>query len=177
MTAAIQHFAAALALCALAFSGHAEDQLGNAADAIAAPTCKLTLDDGQAPTELASLRGQVVYLDFWASWCGPCRQSFPFMNDLHAQLGDKGVRVVAVNLDEEQADARDFLVKHPASFKVAGGDNSACAQAFKVEAMPSTYLLDRSGRVRLVHHGFRAGDAEQLRAMLETLVAEPAPTP
>ncbi|MBX9609407.1 MAG: TlpA family protein disulfide reductase [Gammaproteobacteria bacterium] len=157
------------------FAVLAADALATAEQAVAAPACPLAIDASDAPKALAELRGKVVYLDFWASWCGPCRQSFPFMNALQSELGDKGLAVVAVNLDEEAADAASFLTAHPAQFQVAGGDNAACASAFQVEAMPSSYLIDRAGRVRLVHHGFRAGDAEALRAQLETLLAEPAP--
>lgn len=153
----------------------AADTLQSAEQAAAAPTCPLTIDTPGAPRSLADLRGQVVYLDFWASWCGPCRQSFPFMNSLEAELGEQGLAVVAVNLDEETADAANFLAVHPVHFQVAGGDNTACASAFQVEAMPSSYLIDRAGRLRLVHHGFRAGDAETLRARIEALLAEPAP--
>lgn len=157
------------------FAALAADAMLGAEQAAAAPACPLAIDASGAPKALAELRGQVVYLDFWASWCGPCRQSFPVMNTLQTELGGKGLAVVAVNLDEEAADAASFLAAHPAQFRVAGGDNTACASAFKVEAMPSSYLIDRAGRVRLVHHGFRAGDAETLRAQLETLLAEPAP--
>lgn len=157
------------------FAVLAADALATAEQAVAAPACPLAIDATGAPKALAELRGKVVYLDFWASWCGPCRQSFPFMNALETEMRDKGLAVVAVNLDEEAADAASFLTAHPAQFQVAGGDNAACASAFKVEAMPSSYLIDRAGRVRLVHHGFRAGDAEALRAQLETLLAEPAP--
>ncbi len=171
MTEPLKHHAAALALLALACASQADD--GGAHPA--APACKLALSGDAAPSDLAALRGQVVYLDFWASWCGPCRQSFPFMNELQTALGPKGLAVVAVNLDEEAVDAQDFLARHPASFRVAGGDNHACAEAFQVEAMPSTYLIDRAGQVRVVHHGFRGGDAAELRTALETLLAEPAP--
>ncbi|MGE0861537.1 MAG: TlpA family protein disulfide reductase [Gammaproteobacteria bacterium] len=156
------------------FTALATDALATAEQAVAAPACPLLIDATSAPKALAELQGQVVYLDFWASWCGPCRQSFPFMNTLQTELGAKGLAVVAVNLDEEAADAAKFLAAHPAQFQVAGGDNTACASAFKVEAMPSSYLIDRAGRVRLVHHGFRAGDTATLRARIEALLAEPA---
>ena len=155
----------------------AAEHLGAADAAPPAPACKLTFTSGTDTTELAQLRGQVVYVDFWASWCGPCRQSFPFMNQLQTDLGDKGLAVGAINLDEEQADAQSFLANHPASFKVAGGANQDCASAFQVEAMPSSYLIDRAGKVRYIHHGFRSGDAERLRGLATSLLAEPAAAP
>ncbi len=168
---------AALLLALLHTTGvcGAAEQLTPADSAPVAPVCALAIADDAKVTELADYRGQVVYVDFWASWCGPCRQSFPFMNHLHSELGAQGLAVVALNLDEEPSDAAGFLAKHAASFKIANGANQACAQAFQVEAMPSSYLIDRAGKVRYIHHGFRAGDAEQLRALAATLLAEPAP--
>ncbi|MCC6710459.1 MAG: TlpA family protein disulfide reductase [Gammaproteobacteria bacterium] len=170
---------AVLALAALlaSASGQAAEQLAAAQDAPAAPACKLSLDKDAAPAELAQYRGQVVYVDFWASWCGPCRQSFPFMNQMQSDFGDKGLTVVAVNLGEEASDAQSFLANPAASFKIAGGANQECAAAFHVEAMPSSYLIDRAGKVRYIHHGFRTGDAELLRTLTATLLAEPATTP
>lgn len=138
-----------------------------------APDCALVLSD-QDPAMLSALRGQVVYLDFWASWCGPCALSFPFMNNLEAAYRARGLRVVAVNMDERGEDAQRFLQRRPANFAVAEGDNTPCARAFGVPGMPATYLIDRNGIVRHTHSGFRRGDAERLRAEVETLLAEPA---
>lgn len=167
------------ALTALLLSSQAKaaEQLLSAAQAPAAPACTLALQGDAAPATLDKFRGQVVYVDFWASWCGPCRQSFPFMDQLQSNLGDKGLTVVAVNLDEEAGDAQTFLASHPASFKIAGGSNAQCAANFHVEAMPSSYLIDRAGKVRYIHHGFRAGDAQRLQGLAASLVAEPVTTP
>lgn len=159
------------------FNSGAAEQLAAADQAPAAPACKLAVTNEPTATELAQYRGQVVYVDFWASWCGPCRQSFPFMNQLQSDFGSQGLTVVALNLDEEAGDAQTFLASHPASFKVAGGANQDCAAAFHVEAMPSSYLVDRAGKVRYIHHGFRAGDAELLHGLTASLVAEPAAGP
>lgn len=168
-----------LALTALMLSGvvNAVEQLTPAAQAPAAPSCTLAVQGASAPAALDSFRGQVVYVDFWASWCGPCRQSFPFMNQLQRELGDKGLTVLAISLDEDANDAQNFLASHPASFKVAGGANPECAASFHVEAMPSSYLIDRAGKVRYIHHGFRAGDAELLQGLAASLVAEPSSAP
>ena len=168
-----------LALTALMVSSlvTAADQLLPAAQAPVTPACTLTVQGEQAPTGLDKYRGQVVYVDFWASWCGPCRQSFPFMNKLHSELNVKGLTVLAINLDEEATDAQTFLASHGASFKVVVGANQECATAFHVEAMPSSYLIDRAGKVRYIHHGFRAGDVELLRGLAASLVAEPVAAP
>ncbi len=155
----------------------AAEQLLSAAQAPAAPSCALTVQGDPAPSSLNKYFGQVIYVDFWASWCGPCRQSFPFMNQLQSEFADHGLAVLAINLDEEAADAQNFLATHPASFKVVQGSNQACAASFHVEAMPSSYLIDRAGKVRYIHHGFRAGDVNVLRELTADLVAEPVATP
>lgn len=138
----------------------------------AMPDCTLTaLESGQSST-LRQFRGEVLYVDFWASWCGPCAQSFPFMNVLHHDLRDRGLRVIAVNLDENADDARQFLGEHPAHFTIAGDAGQQCAAAFGVQAMPSSYLVDRNGVIRYEHLGFRAGEAERFRALAEQLLTE-----
>jgi thiol-disulfide isomerase/thioredoxin len=163
------------AFCALLLPGlaAAAEQLLSPDQAPGAPSCALTVQGDAGPTGLDKFLGQVVYVDFWASWCGPCRMSFPFMNELQAEFAAQGLVVLAVNLDEEAADAQSFLDGHPASFKVATGTNQECATGFHVEAMPSSYLIDRAGRVRYIHHGFRAGDAQALHTLAATLIAEP----
>lgn len=116
--------------------------------------------------------GQVSYVDFWASWCGPCRESFPFLNQMNKELGGKGLRIVGVNLDENRQDAVNFLQQVPAEFTVAVADNTQCPEQFGVEAMPTSFLIDKKGVVRHVHKGFRAEDRAELRRLVETLLAE-----
>lgn len=138
----------------------------------AAPNCSLTpLGNGQR-YGMEEFRGKVVYVDFWASWCSPCAQSFPFLNDLDSELRGQGLRVLGINLDEKPDDAKRFLEKHPANFTVAYDAGGQCPQDFGVQAMPSSYLVDRKGVIRHVHLGFRRGEAEQLRGLVEQLLAE-----
>lgn len=136
------------------------------------PACQIKTFKDNAPLDLGKLQGKVLYLDFWASWCGPCAQSMPFLNELHQQLGDKGFEVVGVNLDENRADAENFLVKHPVAFTVATDPEGDCPQQFGVEAMPSSYLIDRHGKIRHVLLGFHAADGVDIRAKLQALLAE-----
>jgi len=136
--------------------------------------CALRTLDGSRRLTLEEFRGKVVYLDFWASWCGPCAKSFPFMNALHQELSAKGLAVVAVNLDENPEDARAFLQSHPAGFTLAADTGEQCARQFDVKAMPSSYLIDRAGVIREVALGFRDGEAETLRKTVDTLLSEPA---
>jgi cytochrome c biogenesis protein CcmG, thiol:disulfide interchange protein DsbE len=113
--------------------------------------------DGQAAATL---------VDFWASWCTPCRQSFPWMNSLVDRLAGRGLRIVAVNLDVQRADADRFLQRHPARFEVVYDPAGDLARRVAVRGMPSSLLLDASGRVRWSHTGFRPSEAPSLEARI-----------
>jgi thiol-disulfide isomerase/thioredoxin len=135
----------------------------------------LLLLSGAAHAQLvsvASLKGQVVYLDFWASWCTPCKASFPFMNELHEQLGSKGLVVLAVNLDEQRPAADRFLAQTPAKFRIAYDPKGVTPEQYTVKAMPTAVLIDRKGQVRHVHAGFREADKKDLRVQVEALLKE-----
>jgi len=139
-----------------------------AARAAGAPDFTYTTDQG--PLRLASLRGKVVYLDYWASWCAPCRQSFPWMNEMQARYGEKGLVVIAVNVDQDAGEARRFLASYPARFTVAFDPDGSTARALALKGMPSSFLIDRLGEIVSSHVGFReAGKAEmenEIRALL-----------
>ena len=123
---------------------------------------------------LDALHGKVVLVDFWASWCGPCLQSFPWMNDLHARHGGDGLVIVAVNLDQERGLADAFLKKIPPQFRVEYDAAGSLAQQFGVEAMPTSFLIDRAGRVRVRHAGFREKHREDREQQIVQLLKEPA---
>jgi len=131
-----------------------------------APACAAQALDGGGNVRLADYRGQVVYLDFWASWCGPCRESFPFMNDLQRDLAARGLQIVAVSVDKTPAEARRFLARYPAQFTVALDAAAACPAAFRIEGMPSSFVIDRNGAVRAAHVGFRDSDRAEIRRQL-----------
>lgn len=136
------------------------------------PNCALTSMDGRQKYDFQQFRGKVLYVDFWSSWCGPCAQSFAFLNQIHHGLKDRGLEVMAINLDEFQEEAQAFLVQHPAQFNVVADTTQQCAKAFEVQAMPSSYLIDRSGRIRQVHLGFRPEEAKELKLLAEKLLTE-----
>jgi thiol-disulfide isomerase/thioredoxin len=136
------------------------------------PDCVLSPIGENKKTSLSQYKGKVVYVDFWASWCGPCAQSFPFLNQMHQQFKDKGLEIVGVNLDENPEDAKSFLTTHPASFTIVEDISKQCPKAFDVKAMPSSYIIDRKGLVHHVHFGFRSGDTDELQAAIEKLVNE-----
>ena len=132
----------------------------------AAPACSAPLLDGARTVSLADYRGKVVYLDFWASWCAPCRESFPFMNELQRELATKGLQIVAVSVDKTAEDAKRFLARYPASFTTVLDAAANCPAAFRLEGMPSSYVIDRGGVVRAVHTGFHNSDRDEIRRQL-----------
>jgi thiol-disulfide isomerase/thioredoxin len=138
-----------------------------------APACEASSISDAKNYNLQQFKGKVVYVDFWASWCGPCLQSFPFMNSLEMELKDKDFKVLAINMDESLADAQNFLKEHPTKFTVLNGTDQKCAKAFEVKAMPSSYLIDRNGVIRHEHLGFRAGETGQLQTFIKQLLSEP----
>ncbi len=119
---------------------------------------------GNAPMTLAALRGQWVYVDFWASWCGPCKQSFPWMNEMHEKYGARGLRILAINVDARAADGERFLAATPAKFAVAFDARGETPKRYGVKAMPTSYLIDPNGRIALIHAGFRDSDRAGLDA-------------
>lgn len=124
------------------------------------------------PNQLDAYRGRVVYLDFWASWCAPCQESFPWMQSLKRTYERDGLAVVAVNLDRRQGDADRFLAKQPVDFEVRFDPRGLMAEAFEVKGMPTSVIIDRHGTVRFTHIGFRPKDAPTYEAQLKLLLAE-----
>lgn len=130
-----------------------------------------TLQQGQATT-LKQYAGKVVYLDFWASWCAPCRTSFPLLNKLHEKLKGQGFEVVGINLDEDKANAEKFLKEFPVSFTVLRDEKGEWSDKFVVESMPTSFIIDKKGVVQNIHHGFNSGDITELEAKITKLLAE-----
>ena len=119
-----------------------------------------------------SLKGKVVILDFWASWCGPCAESFPVMDELQKKYQDQGLAIVAVSVDEKAAKMEAFLKKHPVSFVVVRDGGHQLVSVAEPATMPTSYIIDRSGKVRFVHVGFhgsttRKAYVEQIEALLK----------
>ena len=120
---------------------------------------------------LEQLRGQVVYVDFWASWCAPCRRSFPWMNEMQQRYGGRGLVIVAINVDTKREDVERFLRQYPAEFTVAYDGTGGTPGAYGVKVMPSSYLVDTRGRIAGIESGFvderRAKLEARIRALLE----------
>jgi thiol-disulfide isomerase/thioredoxin len=125
-----------------------------------------------SPIDLREFRGQVLYLDFWASWCAPCQQSFPWMQAMEDAYQTKGLTVVAVNLDRDRKDAQRFLEKFHPSFDVRFDPQGNLAEQFKVQGMPTSLIIDRQGVVRFTHIGFRPVDRGAYEDQLRQILAE-----
>lgn len=141
--------------------------VGQSAPAFTLPTLQQN-----TPTPLSKFAGKVVYLDFWASWCAPCRTSFPLLNKLHEKYKAQGFEVVAVNLDEDKTKAEKFLKEIPVSFNVLVDAKGEWSDKFGVEAMPTSYILDQKGVVQNIHHGFASDDIKELEAKIVALLAK-----
>lgn len=130
------------------------------------PAPQFELAGPNGPVSLSKLKGQLVYVDFWASWCGPCKQSFPWMNEMQAKYGPRGLRIVAIDLDANKADGEKFLAQVPANFTVAFDPKGDSAKRFEIKGMPSSMLVGPDGKVIKVHAGFREDERQALEAAI-----------
>lgn len=133
-----------------------------------APAIDLPGTDGNV--QLEDYRGKVVYLDFWASWCEPCKKSFPWMHQMKANYADQGFEIVAVNLDKDRKLANEFLKLVDVNFQVAFDNSGKTASRYKLRGMPSSYLIDRDGKVHASHVGFRDKDKSDLEQAIKSLL-------
>ena len=132
----------------------------SAAHAANAPNFSLTTDKGKIT--LSEIKSKVIYVDFWATWCTPCRKSFPWMNEMHNKYKSKGLKIIAINLDDNSNRAKTFLKKYPADFTIAYDPEGETADKYKVKVMPSSYLIDKKQNIISTHFGFRNKDKETL---------------
>ena len=140
---------------------------------IPAPNLTLpAIQNADGELSLADFRGNVTYVDFWASWCGPCRLSLPALNALDSQFAGEPVQFLAISIDVVEEDAWDFLERYPVNYPVVIDKEGDVARSFAVDGMPSGYLLDGQGRVREIHIGFQRGDERQLAESIKELLAE-----
>jgi len=157
-----------LPLAFLALASHAS------AVAVGDPAPPLSLPDAKGATvSLAALKGKVVYVDFWASWCAPCRRSFPWMGEMQQKYGPKGFVVLAVNVDKKRSDADRFLAVTPGAFTIVFDPTGATPTAWDVKGMPTSFVVDRQGRVVSIDAGFRDDMKPALEAKLQAVLDKP----
>lgn len=136
----------------------------------AAPNFRLPLLDSKKKVSLKQYRGKVVYVDFWASWCGPCRQSLPLLTKLRTEMKKQPFEVLAINLDEETAAAKGFLREYPVNYPVLLDPEGQVASQYQLPGMPTSFILDKRGRIQHVHVGFKPQDIDKIRQQVKSLL-------
>ncbi|WP_293747208.1 TlpA disulfide reductase family protein [uncultured Paraglaciecola sp.] len=136
-----------------------------------APDFTLASKDG-GNVRLQEQLGNVVLINFWASWCGPCREELPYLETLQQEYADLGFTILAVNVDENPSKADILLNDIPVSFPVLFDVNDDVSKLYKVKAMPTTVIVDRDGNQRLLHHGYKSGDEVKYKQAVKALLRE-----
>ncbi|MGI9286002.1 MAG: TlpA disulfide reductase family protein [Pseudomonadales bacterium] len=155
------------ALLVVCLSACTDDRFGSGE----APDFTLPLfADKTRMISLSDLRGKVVYLTIWASWCEPCHEELPYLNELRHALAGRGFEVLAINVDEEAADAQRFLRQLPVDYPVLSDVNSDVLTAYRVQGLPTHFLIDRGGIIRTSRRGFSADEAVQIRTKVVQLL-------
>ncbi len=153
--------AAGVLTCSLAATGA---DIGQAAPEFALPTLK------QEDVQLTAFKGKVVYLDFWASWCGPCRKTFPWMNQINAKYAQEGLQILAVSVDQDRAAAEKFLAQYPPEFQILLDQTRKIAKLYGVKGVPTSFLIDRDGVLRHSHLGMNEAHFAEVEAELQGLL-------
>ncbi len=156
----------ALAVMLLTASGARALTSGDAPPAIDMP------DQTGENVELAALKGKVVLVDFWASWCGPCKKEMPVLEALNVKYAAQGLVIVGVNIDSSSKKMNKFLKGTPVSFRIVHDRKLVVANRYEPETMPTSYFIGRHGTVRYVHEGFEKGDAAGIEERVKALLAE-----
>lgn len=125
-----------------------------------------------ANLRLHEYRGQVVLINFWASWCGPCRQEMPLLDRIHQRYSDAGFAVLGVNVEGETASAQETATRTGVTFPVLVDENQLVSELYDLEAMPSSVVIDRDGVVRYIHRGYKPGDEAKYLEVVKQLISE-----
>lgn len=155
-------------------AGAAVSATAAAADPIGqpAPTFSLPLRGGNAPLGLDKLRGQVIMVNFWASWCEPCRKEFPLLDQIYKKYKGVGFTLVGVNVEPDAKDAESFIARTPVSFPIVFDKDSAVSKQYHVSGMPTTVLIDRKGVLRWVHRSYVPGDENEYLNQVRAILTE-----
>ena len=124
------------------------------------------------PVSLDQYKGQVVMINFWASWCGPCREEMPILEKLHAKYKPMGFTMIGVNVEPDSAEAAKWLKATPVTFPILFDTKSEVSKLYSVQSMPSTVIIDRKGNLRWLHRGYKAGDENEYLNQIRALVRE-----
>jgi thiol-disulfide isomerase/thioredoxin len=122
--------------------------------------------------KLSEHRGEVVLLNFWASWCGPCRKEMPYLEQIQEKYADYGFTVMGVNVEEDSSKAKKMLKDIPVTFPILFDTGNSASKAYKVSAMPTTVIIDRDGNMRYLHKGYKSGDEATYKQWVKKLIRE-----
>jgi thiol-disulfide isomerase/thioredoxin len=123
------------------------------------------------PVDISSHRGKVVLVDFWASWCTPCRKSFPWLNKMQQTRSSKGLVIIGVNVDEDLQEAKQFLQKNVADFNLVYDPKGQHASFYDIPGMPTTLIFDRQGKLRHQHSGFKMNKTKEYEQLIDQVLA------
>ena len=166
--------AAALLAALVALALPAWAAADSATDAVApspAPAFTLQATDGRQ-VSLAQFKGDVVMINFWASWCGPCRQEMPLLDSIYRKYKDMGFELIGVNVEPDSKAANAWLKATPVTYPVLYDPQSKVSQLYQVQAMPTTVIIDRSGTVRFLHRGYLPGDENAYLNSIRSLIVQ-----
>jgi cytochrome c biogenesis protein CcmG/thiol:disulfide interchange protein DsbE len=155
----IKRLLAFVATCLVSITTYAQD----------APKFELLTIEGEL-LSLSQLKGKVVYLDFWASWCGPCRQSFPWMNSITKKFSNEKFQIVAISVDDSESDIKKFLRRTPADFTILSDSSGRTPAAYEVKAMPSSFLINKNGSIVKKYSGFKESEIESIENDIQFLL-------
>jgi len=136
-----------------------------------APAFTLSGLTGQ-PAALSQFKGQVIMVNFWATWCGPCQQEMPLLDQMYKKYKPAGFTLIGVNVDKESAPVMDLMTRKPVSFPVLLDPASQVSKAYHVDEMPSSVIIDRKGEIRYIHRGYRPGDENEYQDRIRQLIRE-----
>jgi len=159
-------------LCILILASLSTNTVAGPLDNTAAPEFSLPMIGKEGKVDLKNLRGRVVYVDFWATWCPPCRRSFPWMEEMHTRYHKDGLTIVAISVDAKYELAEKFVQELNPSFISAHDPGKKTAKLYKLRAMPSSYLIDRSGNIIRTHLGFRTSRAKKVEAEIKAALKQ-----
>jgi peroxiredoxin len=136
-----------------------------------APAFSLSALDGSQAT-LAQYKGQVVMVNFWATWCGPCQQEMPLLDQMYKKYKPAGFTLIGVNVDKEAPPVKELLARKPVSFPVMLDPANQVSKAYHVDEMPSSVIIDRKGEIRYIHRGYKPGDENDYQDRIRQLIRE-----
>lgn len=146
---------------------------GGAYELLGQPAPDFTLESSKGGyVHLADQRGKVVMLNFWASWCGPCRKEMPLIDSMYQRYGPAGFILYGVNVEEDNTDAKKLLKELGVTFPALFDTESKAGTLYKIDAMPTTVMIDKIGNIRFVNRGYKAGDEDKYRAQIRELIKE-----